>query len=54
MATAAFDVKVVNELVQRESAFVDRLLSEVSRVIVGSASGVMRLAIARENFSAPE
>ncbi len=45
MATAAFDVKVVNELVQRESAFVDRLLSEVSRVIVGQRYMVERIMI---------
>jgi MoxR-like ATPase len=45
MATAAFDVKVVNELVQRESAFVDRLISEVSRVIVGQKYMVERIMI---------
>jgi len=45
MATAAFDVKVVNELVQRESAFVDRLVNEVSRVIVGQKYMVERILI---------
>ena len=31
----AYDVKVINELVQKECAFVEKLLSEVGKVIVG-------------------
>ena len=33
----AYDVKVINELVQRESAFTDKLINEVGKVIVGPA-----------------
>src|SRR4030095_13116802 len=39
------DVKVINEMVQRESAFVDRITSEVGKVIVGQRGMVERLLI---------
>ena len=39
------DVRVINELVQRESAFVDPLLLEMSKVIVGQDQMVERLLI---------
>ena len=39
------DIREVNELVQRESAFVDQLLAETNRVIVGQKQMVERLLI---------
>jgi len=39
------DVRVINELVERESAFVDAILHEVSKVIVGQSTMVERLLI---------
>jgi MoxR-like ATPase len=39
------DVKVINEMVQRESAFVDRIVSEVGKVIVGQRPMVERILI---------
>ncbi len=39
------DIREVNELVQRESAFVDQLLAEANRVIVGQKQMVERLLI---------
>jgi MoxR-like ATPase len=39
------DVRVINELVQRESAFADRILAEVSKVIVGQRPMVERILI---------
>ena len=39
------DVRVINELVQRESAFVDPILREVSKVIVGQDAMVERILI---------
>src|SRR3954451_15660110 len=41
----AYDVKVINELVQRESAFSDKLLAEVQKVIVGQRYMVERILI---------
>src|SRR2546423_15091258 len=41
----AYDVKVINELVQRESAFTERLLGEVGRVIVGQRYMIERILI---------
>jgi len=40
-----YDVKVVNEMVQRESVFVDRILAEVGKVIVGQRYMVERILI---------
>jgi len=39
------DVRAINELVERESAFIDAILSEVGRVIVGQEHMVERLLI---------
>jgi MoxR-like ATPase len=40
-----YDVKVINEMVQTESAFVDGVLSEVAKVIVGQRYMVERVLI---------
>jgi MoxR-like ATPase len=39
------EVRVINELVQRQSAFVDRLTSEVGKVIVGQKTMIERILI---------
>ncbi len=39
------DIKSINEMIQRESAFVDSLTSEVSKVIVGQKNMIERLLI---------
>jgi MoxR-like ATPase len=39
------DVRVINEMVQRESAFIERIQSEVSKVIVGQKGMVERILI---------
>src|SRR4051812_37541984 len=41
----AYDVKVINELVQKESAFTEKLLGEVQKVIVGQRYMVERILI---------
>ena len=41
----AYDVRVINELVQNESAFADRLLAEVGRVVIGQKHMVERILI---------
>src|SRR5438093_6381694 len=41
----AYDVKVINELVQKESAFTEKLLGEVAKVIVGQKYMVERILI---------
>ena len=41
----AYDVKVINELVQKESAFTERLMAEVAKVIVGQRYMVERIMI---------
>jgi len=41
----AYDVKVINELVQKESAFSERIIQEVSKVIVGQRYMVERIMI---------
>jgi MoxR-like ATPase len=43
--TQSVDIEVIQEKIQRESAFVERLLTEVSRVIVGQKTMVERLLI---------
>jgi MoxR-like ATPase len=42
---AAFDVKAVNELVQQESLFVDRIVGEIGKVIIGQRYMVERILI---------
>jgi hypothetical protein len=39
------DIKTINEMIQRESAFVESLTSEVGKVIVGQKNMVDRLLI---------
>jgi MoxR-like ATPase len=41
----AYDVRIINELVQKESAFAERLLAEVGKVIVGQRAMVERILI---------
>ena len=41
--TSAYDIRVKNELVERESEFVDRLFSEVQKVVVGQRDMVERV-----------
>ena len=43
--TVGQDIQVINERVERESAFVDRLLAEVGKVIVGQQDMIERLLI---------
>jgi MoxR-like ATPase len=43
--TQSLDIEVIQEKIQRESAFVERLLTEMSRVIVGQRMMVERLLI---------
>jgi MoxR-like ATPase len=43
--SAAFDVKAVNDLVLAESAFVDRIIGEVGKVIIGQRYMVERILI---------
>jgi len=43
--TVGQDIQVINERVERESAFVDQLLSEVGKVIVGQQDMIERLLI---------
>ncbi len=42
---ASLDVKAINELVAKESAFVERIMSEVGKVIVGQRYMVERIVI---------
>ena len=41
------DIRVVNEKIQKESMFVQQLMSEIGKVIVGQSAMVERLLIAR-------
>lgn len=43
--TTTLDIEVIQQKIQQESAFVDRLLSEVGRVVVGQSTMVQRLLI---------
>jgi MoxR-like ATPase len=43
--TKSLDIEVIQQKIQQESAFVDRLLAEVGRVIVGQKTMVERLLI---------
>jgi MoxR-like ATPase len=45
MKSEAYDIRVVNEMVERESAFVDRLMAEVHKVIVGQDDMIERAFI---------
>jgi MoxR-like ATPase len=43
MSIGAYDIRMVNQLVERESAFLDRLLTEVNKVIVGQREMIERV-----------
>ncbi|MEM7414630.1 MAG: MoxR family ATPase [Gemmatimonadota bacterium] len=43
--STTLDIEVIQQKIQQESAFVDRLLSEVGRVVVGQSTMVQRLLI---------
>jgi len=43
MTVGAYDIRVVNELVERESAFVERLFQEVRKLVVGQTGMVERV-----------
>jgi MoxR-like ATPase len=43
MSIAPYDIRMVTQLVERESAFLDRLFSEVNKVIVGQRDMVERV-----------
>ena len=45
MIAGATDVRILNEMVRAESAFVDRLVDEIGRVIVGQKTMVERVLI---------
>lgn len=45
MQTASFDIEEVNRRIKRESAFVDELLGEIGRVVVGQRYMIERLLI---------
>ncbi len=45
MNLGAYDIRVVNDLVERESAFLERLFSEVHKVIVGQDDMIERIFI---------
>src|SRR5881396_2063566 len=41
----SYDVRVINELVQKESGFAERLMAEVGKVVVGQRAMVERILI---------
>ena len=43
MSIGAYDIRMVNQLVERESAFLDRLFTEVNKVIVGQRDMIERV-----------
>jgi MoxR-like ATPase len=43
MSIGAYDIRVVNDMVERESAFVERLMTEVHKVIVGQDEMIERV-----------
>jgi MoxR-like ATPase len=43
MSIAAYDIRMGNQLVERESAFLDRLFTEVNKVIVGQRDMIERV-----------
>jgi MoxR-like ATPase len=42
---SAYDIRVINEMVERESAFVDRLMNELHKVVVGQDEMLERVFI---------
>ena len=45
MSPASYDIRVVTELVERESVFLERLFAEVHKVVVGQTEMIERLLI---------
>lgn len=43
MSVGSYDIRVVNELVERESAFLERLFAEVHKVVVGQRDMIERV-----------
>ena len=43
MSVGSYDIRIVNEMVERESAFVERLFNEVHKVIVGQDEMIERV-----------
>lgn len=43
MSVGSYDIRIVNEMVERESAFVERLFTEVHKVIVGQEEMIERV-----------
>ena len=43
MSTESYDIRVLNDLIQQESAFVDRLFAEIHKVIVGQDEMIERV-----------
>ncbi|MEZ4447931.1 MAG: MoxR family ATPase [Nannocystaceae bacterium] len=43
MSVGSYDIRIVNEMVERESAFVDRLFAEVHKVVVGQDEMIERV-----------
>lgn len=43
MSVGAYDIRVVNELVERESAFLDQLVTEIHKVVVGQQDMIERV-----------
>jgi len=43
MSVGAYDIRVVNEMVERESAFLERLFAEVHKVVVGQREMIERV-----------
>ncbi len=43
MTVGSYDIRLVNEMVERESAFIDRLFTEIHKVIVGQQAMIERV-----------
>ena len=43
MSVGSYDIRILNEMVERESAFVERLLAEVHKVVVGQDEMIERV-----------
>ena len=41
----AYDIRLVNEMVEKETAFLDRLYAEVHKVVVGQTDMIERMFI---------
>ncbi len=43
MSVGAYDIRVVNQMVERESAFLERLFAEIHKVVVGQSAMIERV-----------